>query len=94
MPNGSFPRHFVTDFKFFVLITGSVDQHIKTLSEFIRKELSKEGIKPIGYEGQSNLKWVVLDYFDVMVHIFDPEMREMYRLEELWENVKIETIEN
>ncbi|MBN2790275.1 MAG: ribosome silencing factor [Candidatus Delongbacteria bacterium] len=80
-------------FQYFVLITGVVDQHLKALSEHIRKELSKIGVKPIGYEGQSNSKWVVLDYSDIMVHIFDPSFREIYKLEELWPDVKIESVE-
>ncbi|MCK5760858.1 MAG: ribosome silencing factor [Candidatus Delongbacteria bacterium] len=80
-------------FEYFVLITGVVDQHLKALSEYIRKELSRMGVKPIGYEGQSNTKWVLLDYFDVIVHIFDPGSREIYKLEELWKDVKIESVE-
>ncbi len=80
-------------FDYFVLITGVVDQHLKALSEYIRKELSRMGVKPIGYEGQSNSKWVLLDYFDVIVHIFDPNSREIYKLEELWPDVKVESVE-
>ena len=77
---------------YFVIATGSVDQHVKAISEHVRKDLSKLKIKPLGYEGQSNMRWVLLDYVDVVVHIFDPATRELYKLEQLWQDAKIETV--
>ncbi len=79
-----------SSFDYFVVITGSVDQHIKALADHIRKELSREGVKPIGYEGVSNLRWVLLDFVDVVVHIFDPETRDFYKIESIWKDAKIE----
>ncbi len=86
-------RGITSSFDYFVIITGSVDQHVKAISDHIRKELSKNGIKPIGYEGVSNLKWVLLDFVDVIVHVFDPETRDFYDLEGMWKDVKIEKME-
>ncbi|MFO7811130.1 MAG: ribosome silencing factor [Candidatus Delongbacteria bacterium] len=81
-------RDLNTSFDYFVIISGSVDQHIKAIADHIRKELSKQGTKPIGYEGVSNLKWVLLDFVDVVVHIFDPETREFYDIESMWKDRK------
>jgi ribosome-associated protein len=86
-------RGITSSFDFFVVITGSVDQHVRALADHIRKELSRQGEKPIGYEGQSNLRWVLLDYVDVVVHIFDPETRDYYKLESIWNDAKIERVE-
>jgi ribosome-associated protein len=86
-------RKFTSSFDYFVVITGSVDQHVKALADHIRKELSREGVKPIGYEGVSNLRWVLLDFVDVVVHIFDPETREFYRIETIWKDAEIEKAE-
>ncbi|PID27106.1 MAG: ribosome silencing factor [Candidatus Cloacimonadota bacterium] len=82
-----------SSFDFFVLATGSVDQHIKTIADFVAKALSKLGVKPAGSEGKSNLNWVLLDYSEVIVHIFDPESREFYKLEKLFDDCVIEDIE-
>jgi len=79
---------------FFVIATGSVDQHVKAISEHVRRELSKVKIKPLGYEGQSNMRWILLDYVDVIVHIFDPGTRDLYQLEKLWLEAKIENIDD
>lgn len=83
-------RGFNSNLDYFVLISGTVDQHVKALSEYIRKQLSKEGIKPSGYEGASNSKWILLDYIDVVVHIFDQPTRKIYNLEHLNPAIKIE----
>jgi ribosome-associated protein len=82
-----------SSFDYFVIITGSVDQHVRAISDHIRKELSREGVKPIGFEGQSNLRWVLLDFVDVIVHVFDPETRDFYRLETIWKDAEIEKVE-
>ena len=87
-------KGITSSFDYFVIITGSVDQHVKGISDHIRKELSKIGVKPIGYEGVSNLKWVLLDFVDVVVHVFDPESRGFYNLEGIWKDVRIEKMES
>ncbi|MBN1970331.1 MAG: ribosome silencing factor [Candidatus Delongbacteria bacterium] len=79
-----------TSFDFFVLATGTVDQHIRTISEYVRRELSQEGVKPVTLEGTSNLTWVLQDYSDVIVHIFNTETRAHYRLETLFDDCEIE----
>ncbi len=84
--------HLELSFDYFVVVSGTIDQHVKAMFNHIRKELSKEGEKPINYEGDNNYKWALIDYVDVVVHIFDQENREFYKIEEVWESAKIEEI--
>lgn len=70
--------------KYFVIISGSVDVHVKSISDNIKAGLREEGIRAWHSEGYKNLQWVLLDYVDVVVHIFQPEIREYYSLEKLW----------
>jgi ribosome-associated protein len=69
---------------YFVVITASSDVHLKALADYIEDELSAYKVKVWHKEGYQNLKWVLMDYVDVVVHIFDPESREYYDLETLW----------
>lgn len=69
---------------FFVIATGTSRRQVHTLAEEIDAALQGEGDERMGIEGYEASKWVVQDYGDVMVHIFDPETRDYYKLEELW----------
>ncbi len=70
--------------KYFVIISGSVDVHVKSIADNIRVGLKEKGIGAWHIEGYKNLQWVLLDYVDVVVHVFQPEIREYYSLEKLW----------
>jgi ribosome-associated protein len=73
----------VTDY--FVICTGRNDRQVKTIADAIEERLRVDlGVKPIGREGVREGRWVLLDFGDVVVHIFQPEEREFYRLEKLW----------
>ncbi len=72
----------ITDY--FVLATGSSDRQVKTIVEEVEKALRELGRKPVRREGQTEARWVLLDYVDVVVHVFAPEEREYYSLERLW----------
>jgi len=76
----------VTDF--FVIISGESDLHVKAITDYIETELEKERIKPWHKEGYQFLNWVLLDYVDVVVHVFRAEIREYYALEKLWADAK------
>src|SRR3990167_1538208 len=67
-----------------IIAEGSVDRHVKALSQNIQKVLSEKGLHPVRVEGESLAEWIVLDYSDIMVHLFVPELRERYQLEQLW----------
>jgi ribosome-associated protein len=71
-------------YDFLVLATGTSRRQIHTLAEEIDAALHAEGEVRLGIEGYEASKWVVQDYGDVVVHVFDPEVREYYALEDLW----------
>ncbi|MDK9701215.1 MAG: ribosome silencing factor [bacterium] len=75
--------------EFFVIATGMVDQHVRTLADYVEDELrsGKLNRKPRSREGKGNLSWVIVDYGDVVVHIFRPETRKYYQLDKLWGDV-------
>ncbi|MFA6635741.1 MAG: ribosome silencing factor [Candidatus Omnitrophota bacterium] len=76
----------------FVVVTAGSSRRIKTICEEIRKRLGDDGVLPVSVEGRSSLNWVILDYEDVVVHIFSEEFRSFYDLERLWSEAPIERI--
>lgn len=74
----------VTDY--FVICTAANNRRVEAVAEEIEDKLREEcGIKPINREGLDDAKWVLLDYGNIVVHIFQPEPRDFYRLEQLWD---------
>ena len=69
---------------FFVICSADSDTQVKAISDEVEKKLRDEGIKTSHREGYNSLNWVLLDYFDVVVHIFRKESRAFYNLEKLW----------
>lgn len=70
---------------YFVIVSGKSDRQVAAIAEQVEEALrSKAGVKPIGREGEREGKWVLLDFGDVVVHIFQPEERDFYRIEKLW----------
>jgi ribosome-associated protein len=72
----------VTDY--FLIATGANDRQVHAISDAIEDALREAGARPIGREGERELKWVLLDYGDFVVHVFQAAEREFYRLEKLW----------
>ena len=72
----------VTDY--FLIATGATDRQVHAIADSVEDALREAGAKPIGREGERELKWVLLDYGDFVVHVFQPAEREFYRLERLW----------
>ena len=69
----------------FVIATGNTDRQVKAIHDAIHQGLKEEyGLLPRRVEGLSEAHWVLMDYLDVVVHVFTPETREFYRLEQLW----------
>lgn len=81
----------VTDF--FVLCTGTSDRHVQALADSVMETLSGIGEKPHNKEGMDKAEWILLDYVNIVVHIFQNDTREFFRLEDLWGDAKIERIE-
>jgi ribosome-associated protein len=75
-------------YDFLVLATGSSRRQIHTLAEEIDAAMAAEGETRLGIEGYTSAKWVVQDYGDVVVHVFDPETRSYYGLDDLWADAK------
>jgi ribosome-associated protein len=72
----------ITDY--FVIASGSSDRQVKTIVEEVEKDLRQRGVRPVRREGETENRWVLLDYVDVVVHVFAEEEREYYDLERLW----------
>ncbi len=68
----------------FVIASGTSVPHIKALCDYVEEGLSEKGIDPLRVEGYNSAKWILLDYGDVLVHIFSEEARQFYSLEWLW----------
>ena len=69
----------------FVIATGTSRIHVQSLAEHVEERLRDDaGLKPLRSEGRNEGEWVLLDYGDIIVHLFSPEKREFYRLEDLW----------
>ena len=69
---------------FFVICTGDVNQHVRAIADHIEREMRARGERVLHREGMEGLNWVLLDYVNVVVHVFRPSFREFYRLEDLW----------
>jgi ribosome-associated protein len=72
----------VTDY--FVIATGANDRQVKVIADEVEEQLRLVGVKPVGREGETEATWILLDFGDLVVHVFQPAEREFYRLEKLW----------
>ncbi len=82
-------RNICTLTDYFIIAEGTVDRHVKAISSAIVDQLAQDDTYPLHIEGEQAGDWVVLDYSDLIVHLFTPELRERYALEELWQKGKI-----
>ena len=71
-------------YDFFVIVTGTSRRQIHTITEEVDASMREAGDLRLSVEGYESSKWVVQDYGDVVVHVFDPSTREYYALEDLW----------
>ena len=80
---------------FFIICHGTSNTHIASIAENVRKEISKQmKEKPWHTEGEANKEWVLMDYFNVVVHIFNKETRTYYDFERLWGDANIIKVKN
>ena len=68
----------------FVVCQGRSDRQVKAIADAVEEQLGKNGEKPRAVEGYQTGTWILIDYVDLVVHIFDPETRDFYGLERLW----------
>jgi len=78
---------------YFVIVSGDVDVHVKAIANAVYDGLLDEGLKPWHREGVRDGNWILLDYVDVVVHIFQRATREFYALEKLWGDAPVEVME-
>ena len=75
---------------FYIICSGSSNTHVSAILESVKKKVSKSlKEKPSHTEGEENAEWILLDYINVVVHIFQKQVREFYKIEELWGDCKI-----
>ena len=75
----------VSDFTdYFVICNGANARQVSAIAEAVERRLRACGARPLHLEGSGRGQWVLLDYGDVIVHVFDPKRRDLYRLERLW----------
>ena len=73
---------------YFVLASGTSDRHVRTIAEFVEQGMKGLGIRPYSMEGHQQGRWVIIDYQNVIVHVFLEQLRELYDLESLWIEAK------
>ena len=74
----------ITDY--FVICSAPNTRQVKTIADEVKERLGALAVKPYRREGERELRWVLLDYLDIVVHIFHQEEREFYRIENLWQD--------
>jgi ribosome-associated protein len=81
-------REVTTVADYFVICSGNNPRQIQTIADTIDEELGKQGARLLHREGTAETGWILLDFGDVIVHIFGPKEREYYRIERLWSDAK------
>ena len=69
---------------YFLICSGASDRQVKALCSSIEESLKKVGIAPLGIEGEKHGRWALMDYDDVIIHVFLDPLREFYDIERLW----------
>ena len=69
---------------YFIILSGTSDRQVQSIAASIHENLKEYGIMPLGIEGESLGKWVLMDYEDVIIHVFYEPIREFYDIERLW----------
>ena len=73
---------------YFVVASGTSERHVLTISEAVEHGMKEKGITPFSTEGYEEGRWVIIDYGDVVIHVFLESLRELYDLENLWIEAK------
>ena len=75
----------ISSFTDYLLIcSGATDRQVQAISAAIQQYLKKAGIRPLGVEGEANGQWILLDYDDVVISVFQEQLRAFYAIEDLW----------
>lgn len=82
-------RNFSTMTDYYIIAEGNIDRHLKAISQAIKDELNESEQDLLRIEGEKTSDWLVMDYGDIVIHLFVPDLREKYALEQLWQEAKI-----
>ena len=85
-------RRVVSYTDYFLICSGNTERQTKAIHDAVYEELKKEGVLPRRVEGARESRWILLDYLDFVVHVFTPEARSFYRLEQLWGEVPARSV--
>jgi ribosome-associated protein len=78
---------------YFVICHGMNPRQAKAIWDEVHFRMKQEGAMPVSVDGEREASWIVADYLDVVLHVFTPDARQYYRLEDLWSDVPSETVE-
>ncbi len=78
---------FITDY--FFICSGNSTRQVQSIADAMDEQLSERGVQPLGKEGYAEARWILLDYGELVVHIFHHETRKIYDLERLWGNAPV-----
>jgi ribosome-associated protein len=76
----------------FVIASGNTERQTKAIHDAVHEELKAEGVRPQRVEGEREARWILMDYGDCVLHVFTPEARAYYRLEQLWGEAPAESV--
>ena len=82
-------RELITITDYFVICSGSSARQVTTIADEVVKELKDRGVRPVRREGGAGGGWQLIDFVDLVVHVFDDEARDFYRLETLWADAPV-----
>ena len=88
-PVGLDVRQVVSFADTFLILTGRSDRQVRAIADAVREAPEAQGEVPIGVEGEAEGRWALLDFGDLVVHVFQPEVRETYALERLWSDAAV-----
>lgn len=73
----------------FIICQGGSSAQVSAIADNIREQVQQKlGLKPYNYDGYRNAQWIVVDYGNLMVHVFQPEVRDFYAIEDLWSDAR------
>ena len=85
----------IVDFAdFFVIASGTSDTHVRSIADHVMTELKSEGAPVHHVEGLPQGRWALLDYVDIVVHVFHPSLRNFYQLERLWGDAEVVPVDS
>ena len=82
-------RDLITITDYFVIASGTSERQVKTIADEVVSELKSRGVRPVRLEGEAGARWMLMDYVDFVVHVFNQDEREYYRLENLWRDAPV-----